>query len=182
MLAKTIIAATLALAATVSAQTPNHIYFTYPISKAGDSSQIMEAGKNITFSWSTPCNAGEWISPNPTAVSVQLVNANNAEAVGFVSEVTKIDCTGNSGNNYWVPPAEYANDGNVYSLRMQIGAHDVYSGNFKIGSKNAPVKPSGSAPGTSTPSNTPAAGNAGNILTPVLSGAAAIAAGALMFL
>ncbi|KAF9117608.1 hypothetical protein BGW39_002023 [Mortierella sp. 14UC] len=179
MLAKTIIAASLALVATVSAQVPNHIYFTYPISKTGDNSQIMEAGKNITFSWTTSCNSGEWIAPNPTAVAVQLVNANDASAVGFVAQVTTIDCTGNAGNNYWVPPAEYANDGNTYSLRMQIGAHDVYSGNFKIGSKNAPVKPSGSAPATTTPSNTP---SSGNIVTPALAGAAAIAAGALMFL
>ncbi|KAG0378517.1 hypothetical protein BGX24_003596 [Mortierella sp. AD032] len=181
MLAKTFIAATLALAATVSAQVPNRIYFTHPISAPGDNSQVMEAGKNISFSWTTSCTTGEWTSPTPTAVAVQLVNANSITAVGFVAEVTKIDCTGASGNNYWIPPTEFANDNNIYALRMQIGGNDVYSGNFKIGSKNAPVQPTGSSAGGAKPTDTPKTG-AGNILAPVLSGAAAIAAGALMFL
>ncbi|KAF9933556.1 hypothetical protein FBU30_005198 [Linnemannia zychae] len=182
MLAKTIIAATLALAATVSAQVApatNHITFTDPV--GDDGSRVYIAGKNTTFGWSGSCTKGDWIAPVPTAVSVELVNSDNSNAVQFVAEVTKFDCSGPSGNAPWVPPTDVADQGNLFSLRMRLGANDVYSGKFKIQTKTGPVTP---PPSENKPSPTPNAPpkSAANIVAPVLSGAAAIAAGALMFL
>ncbi|KAH7047843.1 hypothetical protein BKA57DRAFT_463484 [Linnemannia elongata] len=181
MLAKTIIAATLALAATVQAAVPNHIYFTDPVSAADDTSAVFEAGRNYTFSWSTSCTTGDAIAPNPTAVEVQLVKADSPNQASLVAVLGTLDCTGPSGHNPWVPPTSEADNGHIYSLRLVVGAKDVYSGRFQIKSKDAISKPSATG-GAANPAATTPGKSGASIVTPVLAGAAAVAAGALMFL
>ncbi|KAF9093108.1 hypothetical protein BGX29_010081 [Mortierella sp. GBA35] len=179
------IVASLAVAATVLAQTPgvpNHIYFTDPVSAPTDTSRIYQAGKNITFSWSSSCTTGDWIAPDPTKVPVQLVNSTDSNAVIFLKEVTQINCSGAVGNNYWVVPDEWANSGIIFSLRMMLGSQQAFSGKFQIKSDAKPAPgPSGAGP---NPTGTPDAtkGSGASVVAPVLSGAAAVAAGALMFL
>ncbi|KAK3829611.1 MAG: hypothetical protein JOS17DRAFT_748813 [Linnemannia elongata] len=183
MLAKTIIAATLALAATVQAVVPNHTYFTDPVSADGDLSTVFEAGKNQTFSWSTSCASGEVIAPNPAAVEIQLIKADNPLTASLVSVLGTMDCTGASGHNNWVPPTSEADSGHIYSLRLIIGAKDVYSGKFLIKSKEGMSKPATPSGGAANPAaSTPTKGSGASIVAPVLAGAAAVAAGALMFL
>ncbi|KAG0288478.1 hypothetical protein BGZ96_007757 [Linnemannia gamsii] len=186
MLAKTIFAATLALAATVQAAVPNHTHFNDPVSAEGDLSLVLIAGGNYTYSWSTSCATGEIISPNPTAVEVQLVKANTANSASLAAHIGTVDCTAASGRQTWSPPVEQANTGDAFSLRLVLGpvGGDVYSGKFLIKTKDAPAdKPAATSGGATNPSATPAGGKSGaSILTPVLAGAAAVAAGALMFL
>ncbi|KAF9154869.1 hypothetical protein BG015_011735 [Linnemannia schmuckeri] len=182
MLAKTILAATLALAATVQAVVPNHIHFNDPVSNEGDLSTVYIAGGNYTFSWSTSCASGDVVAPNPTAVEIQLIKADNPLAASLVAVLGTMDCTGPSGHNNWSPPASEADSGHIYSLRLIVGAKDVYSGKFLIKSKEAASKPSSASGAANSATTTPVKGSGASIVTPVLAGAAAIAAGALMFL
>jgi len=182
MLAKTLIAATLALAASVSAQTmPNHIAFTDPVSAPDDTSKVYIAGKNITFSWAGSCASGDWVVANPTQAAVQLVDSTHSNAVSFLEQVATIDCSGTQGNNYWVVPVDQADKGTIFSLRIQgPGTNAAYSGKFQIKSANAPATGSSGAAQPSATGSPKSA--AGSLVAPILSGAAAIAAGALMFL
>ncbi|KAF9140675.1 hypothetical protein BGX30_006159 [Mortierella sp. GBA39] len=182
MLAKTIIVATLALAATVQAVVPNHTHFNDPVSADGDLSTVYVAGGNYTFSWSTSCASGEVIAPNPTAVEIQLVKADNPNLATLVASLGTMDCSGASGHNDWVPPTSEADSGHIYSLRLILGTKDVYSGKFLIKSKEAASKPATPSGGAASPSATTAKGSGASIVAPVLAGAAAVAAGALMFL
>ncbi|KAF8933827.1 hypothetical protein BGZ47_010688 [Haplosporangium gracile] len=182
MLAKTILVATLALAATVQAVVPNHTYFTDPVSADGDLSTVFIAGSNATFSWSTSCASGEAIAANPAAVDVQLVNADKSNAASLVATLGTMDCSGASGHHYWTPPASEADSGHIYSLRLIVGATDVYSGKFLIKSKDAASKPNTSSGAANPAATSPTAGSGASIVTPVLAGVAAAAAGALMFL
>ncbi|KAG0322003.1 hypothetical protein BGZ97_009389 [Linnemannia gamsii] len=183
MLAKTIIAATLALAATVQAEVPNHTHFNDPVAAPDDLSTVFIAGGNFTFSWTTSCASGEVISPNPTAVDVQLVKADSALTASLVTGLGKLDCSGTSGHSYWTPPLSEADKGHAYAIRLVLGPKDVYSGRFLIKSKENMDKPATPSGGATNPGATPAGKtNSAGILTPVLAGAAAVAAGALMFL
>ncbi|KAF9549791.1 hypothetical protein EC957_002857 [Mortierella hygrophila] len=182
MLAKTIIVATLALAATVQAVVPNHTHFNDPVSADGDLSTVFVAGGNYTYSWSTSCASGEVIASNPTAVEVQLVKADNPNTASLVATLGTMDCSGASGHEKWVPPTSEADSGHIYSLRLVLGTKDVYSGKFLIKSKEAASKPATPSGSAASPSATTTKGSGASIVAPVLAGAAAVAAGALMFL
>ncbi|KAG0026683.1 hypothetical protein BGZ81_006188 [Podila clonocystis] len=172
MFIKTLTVAAVATIAAVSAQTPtvpNHTYFTAPV---GDGATFT-AGKNSTFSWTASCVApSDMTAPDPTKVPVQLVDATNGGNTVYLVDVTTIDCTKTMGNTYWTPPSEYSGV-KKFALRIMLN-NPQYSGNFAIvGGASTPSTPST----TETPKPT---GSAGSILTPVLSGAAAIAASAAM--
>ncbi|KAG0331601.1 hypothetical protein BG000_010758, partial [Podila horticola] len=78
------------------------------------------------------------------------------------------------GNTYWTPPADFPKI-KKFALRIMLPTPQ-YSGNFAI--ENPAATPS--APATT---DSPKPTSAGSILTPVLSGAAAIAASvAMMYL
>ncbi|KAG0083393.1 hypothetical protein BGZ92_010816 [Podila epicladia] len=111
-------------------------------------------------------------APDPTKVPVQLVNADDGGNAVYLADVTTIDCTKAMGNTYWTPPGTFP-EVKKFALRIMLNTPQ-YSGNFAIIS--APATPS-------TPATTEApkpTGSSGSILTPVLSGAAAIAASAAM--
>ncbi|KAF9948014.1 hypothetical protein BGZ70_002401 [Mortierella alpina] len=178
MLFKTAALAALALAASVSAQTPNHTYFTNPV---GDG-QIYKAGSTETFSWNLACvPPSTYTAANPSNVSVVLVNSTNTNNAFFLMEVASIDCTNGrclksvvesylSGTVHCVLPEDSTT---LFSLKIVL-SQDVYSSKFTIsGGKAAPAPP--------TTSNPPA--SSAKSLVPVLSSvAAAVAAGALYVL
>ncbi|CAO3563403.1 unnamed protein product [Mortierella alpina] len=169
MLFKTAALAALALAASVSAQTPNHTYFTNPV---GDG-QIYKAGSTETFSWNMACvPPSTYTSATPSNVSVVLVNSTNTNNAFFLMEVATIDCTKTSGNTQWTVPDKYDST-TLFSLKIVL-SQDVYSSKFTIsGGKGNPPPP--------TTTNPPA--NSAKALVPVLSSvAAAVAAGALYVL
>ncbi|KAG0303460.1 hypothetical protein BGZ98_006637 [Dissophora globulifera] len=172
MFIKSAAVAALALVASVSAQTPNHTYFTNPV---GDG-MVYTVGDNATFSWQTACVApSTFTSATPTKVPVQLLNATNSDLAFFLADVGTIDCTQSQGNQQWTIPGNFGTSG-LFSLKLVFDNNNVaYSGRFSIKS-NSPAPPAqttgASAPGKS----------AANVVAPLLSGAAAAVAGALLFL
>ncbi|KAF9956525.1 hypothetical protein BGZ72_002696 [Mortierella alpina] len=166
---KTAALTALALIASVSAQTPNHTYFTNPV---GDG-QIYKAGSQETFSWNMACvPPSTYTSPNPSNVSVVLVNSTNTNNAFYLMDVATIDCTKSSGNTQWTVPDKY-DSSSLFSLKIVL-SQDVYSSKFTIsGGKTAPGQPTASTPPTSGAKS----------LVPVLSSVAAAAvAGALYVL
>ncbi|KAF9296563.1 hypothetical protein BGZ74_010270 [Mortierella antarctica] len=172
MFIKTLTIAAVATIAAVSAQTPavpNHTYFTAPV---GTGTSYV-AGKNITFSWTATCvPPSDMTAPVPTKVPVQLVDATDGGNTVFKTEVTTIDCTQTMGNVYWTPPGDFP-EVKKFALRIMLNTPQ-YSGNFEIINAAAPPPPPAA---TGTPKAAP---SSGSILTPVLSGAAVIAASAAM--
>ncbi|KAG0367502.1 hypothetical protein BC939DRAFT_450023 [Gamsiella multidivaricata] len=164
----------LALAASVSAQTPNHTYFTNPVTDGLN----YVAGQTATFSWALACvSPSTYTSTTPTQVPVQLLNSTNSNNAFYLADVTTIDCTKSQGNTQWSVPDKFGTSG-LFSLKIVFdGGNAAYSGRFTISSKDAPATPSATAAPTATSKPSGA-----NVLVPVLSGAAAIAAGALAFL
>ncbi|KAF9937635.1 hypothetical protein BGZ67_001036 [Mortierella alpina] len=165
---KTAALAALALVASVSAQTPNHTYFTNPV---GDG-QIYKAGSTETFSWNLACvPPSTFTSATPSNVSVVLVNSTNTNNAFYLMDVATIDCTKTSGNTQWTVPDKYDST-TLFSLKIVL-SQDVYSSKFTIsGGKTTP-------PPTTT--NPPTSG--AKSLVPVLSSVAAVAvAGALYVL
>ncbi|KAG9324811.1 hypothetical protein KVV02_004684 [Mortierella alpina] len=165
---KTAALAALALVASVSAQTPNHTYFTNPV---GDG-QIYKAGSTETFSWNLACvPPSTFTSATPSNVSVVLVNSTNTNNAFYLMDVATIDCTKTSGNTQWTVPDKYDST-TLFSLKIVL-SQDVYSSKFTIsGGKTTP-------PPTTT--NPPTSG--AKSLVPVLSSVAAAAvAGALYVL
>ncbi|KAG0324708.1 hypothetical protein BG004_003380 [Podila humilis] len=174
MFIKSLTVAAVAIVAAVSAQNPNHTFFTAPVG----TSTVYEAGKNVTFSWTGTCAPpSDAVVADPTKVPVQLVDASNATNTVFKTEITTIDCTKPMGNTYWVVPKEYP-EVTTFALRLMFNPPQ-YSGNFAIkypGGAVTPPAPSGGAGNVDKPSS-------GSILTPVLSGAAAfVASVALVYL
>ncbi|KAG0258728.1 hypothetical protein BG011_003100 [Mortierella polycephala] len=170
MFTKTAALAVLALAASVAAQTPSdHIFFTNPV---GDDRQY-QAGANETFSWQTACVApSSLISSTPTKAAVQLMNADDSDMAFFLEDITTIDCSKNSGNNYWVVPDKYSST-TLLSLKIALDEGSAYSGKFTIkGGKATPT--------TAPDADKPASG--ASIVAPVLSGAAAAVAAAALLL
>ncbi|KAG0353646.1 hypothetical protein BC939DRAFT_469408 [Gamsiella multidivaricata] len=162
-------------AATVSAQTPNHTFFTNPITD----DMVYEAGANTTFSWQMACVAPSTAtSTTPTKVEVQLVNSTDTNNAFFLETITYIDCSKSSGNPAWVVP-DRSGANVLYSLKIVLEPTPVYSGKFKINSKSAPA-PSSSAPsaGGSDTTKPSAAGS----LVPALTGAVALVASAAAML
>ncbi|KAI8352722.1 hypothetical protein B0O80DRAFT_499416 [Mortierella sp. GBAus27b] len=152
-----------------------HTYFTNPV---GDG-QSYNAGDNTTFSWQLKCVApNTYVSANPSAVSVQLVNSTNSNNAFFLAEVTTIDCTKDQGNNYWVVPEKYGDNTSLFSLKIVFdGGNAAYSGRFNIKSKGSPVTPP-----TTNPSNPSGKPSSANAVVPALSGLAAAAAAAMALL
>ncbi|KAF9418607.1 hypothetical protein BGZ94_009656 [Podila epigama] len=175
MFIKSLAVATVAVVATVSAQIPKHTYFTGPLGEGVE----YPANKPATFSWTGTCAPpSDAVIPPPanaSAVNVQLVDSTNATNVVFLDEVAVIDCTKSNGNTVWTVPDKFPNV-KVFALRIMFEPPQ-YSGNFKILQANSP-KPD-------TPAPAPGNGgddkkSAGSILTPVLSGVAAVVASAAM--
>ncbi|KAF9183232.1 hypothetical protein BGZ50_004386, partial [Haplosporangium sp. Z 11] len=164
MFTKTAALAILALAASVAAQTPNnHISFTNPV---GENRQY-QAGANETFSWQTACvPPANLTSSTPTKVAVHLLNADDSDKAYYLDDVTTIDCTKSSGNEYWIIPDKYSPT-TLLSLRIVLDQGSAYSGKFTIkgGKSSTPTTPSDAEP-------TSGAG----VVAPVLSGAAAVIA------
>lgn len=166
---KTAALAALAFVASVSAQTPNHTYFTNPV---GDGS-VYKAGSQETFSWNLACvPPSTYTSATPSNVSVVLVNSTNTNNAFFLMDIATIDCTKSSGNAQWTVPDKYDST-TLFSLKIVL-SQDVYSSKFTIsGGKGTP------APAPTSPS--PKSGAMS--LAPVFSAvAAAAAAGALYVL
>ncbi|KAG0051709.1 hypothetical protein BGZ83_003378 [Gryganskiella cystojenkinii] len=169
----------LVAAATVSAQTPNHTYFTSPLDAAP---VTYKGGDKVYFSWNTACVApsSTWVAADPKAAEVQLVNSNNSTNAFYVAPVTTIDCTANQGNTQWTVPEDKADPNTFYSLKIILGNDAAYSGKFKILSKNAAAPAPSAAAGGSTTGNTNAA--SGLVASVAVSGAALVASAAMMLL
>ncbi|KAF9192759.1 hypothetical protein BGZ51_004927 [Haplosporangium sp. Z 767] len=175
MFVKSATLAALAFAAAVSAQgTPNHTHFTNPVGE----SQVFTAGENSTFSWAFACVApSTFTSPTPQKVDVQLLNAKDPNNAFFLAPVTTIDCSKSSGNEPWTVPVREDGPDAIYSLKIVL-SEPVYSGRFKIVSKNAPAP----APAPSSGAGADNKQNAAGALAPVLTGAALVASAALLVL
>ncbi|KAF9989063.1 hypothetical protein BGZ75_007745 [Mortierella antarctica] len=165
---KTAALAALALVASVSAQTPNHTYFTNPV---GDG-QIYKAGSTETFSWNLACvPPSTFTSATPSNVSVVLVNSTNTNNAFYLMDVATIDCTKTSGNTQWTVPDKYDST-TLFSLKIVL-SQDVYSSKFTISGGKTTPPPTTTSPPTSGAKS----------LVPVLSSVAAVAvAGALYVL
>ncbi|KAI1310231.1 hypothetical protein EDD11_003877 [Mortierella claussenii] len=182
MFIKSTAVAILALAASVSAQTPalNHTYFTNPVTDGLSYPQ----GSSQTFSWSLPCTApSTWVAKDPTQVNVELLNSNDPNNAFYLQKVTTIDCSKTSGNVQWTVPSDVGTDG-FFSLRIAIdtatATQNAYSGRFHItapGGKPASPSTTGSQPAPTTGGK-----SAANSVAPVLSGAAAVVAAAALLL
>ena len=163
----------LVAAATVSAQTPDHTYFTNPVTNT----LVYNEGDNATFSWQMACvSPSTSTSTTPTAVQVQLVNSTDTNNAYYLSVVTTIDCSQSQGNNAWTVPTGDANT--LYSLKIVLDPTPVYSGKFQIVSKSAAT-----AQSTTTATATKPTSAAGALSAPFLTGAALVASAvAAMFL
>ncbi|KAG0046927.1 hypothetical protein BGZ83_007919 [Gryganskiella cystojenkinii] len=190
MFIKSIVAASLALVATVSAQsasssapttgpttappaTGNYIQFTAPVLNT----TTYTAGQTATFSWRYTCVApNTHISPNPTKTEVQLMDSTDSNASSFLAIIATIDCsTATQGNPTWTVPAD-ADPNKKYSLTINTQPQS-YSSTFKILPAGG-ATPSGSSTGTPAPKPTSGA----SVVAPALAGAAALGSAALLLL
>ncbi|KAF8927350.1 hypothetical protein EDD21DRAFT_392333 [Dissophora ornata] len=172
MFIKSVAVAALALAASVSAQTPNHTYFTNPVTDG----LAYTVGENATFSWEMACvSPSTYTSTTPTKVPVQLLNSTNSNNAFFLAQVATIDCSQAQGNNNWVVPSAYGTSG-YFSLKIVFDNNNAaYSGRFTINSASS------TATTTAATATTTKASGASSMVAPLLSGAAAVVAGALLF-
>ncbi|KAF8918782.1 hypothetical protein BGZ58_004793, partial [Dissophora ornata] len=160
----------LVAAATVSAQTPDHTYFTNPVT---DGLSYNE-GDNATFSWQMACvTPSTSTSTTPTAVQVQLINSTDTNNAFYLAPVTTIDCSKSQGNNAWIVPTGDANT--LYSLKIVLDPTPIYSGKFKIVSKSSSTTTTTT---TTTGSTTAAKSAAGTLTAPFMTGAALVASAA----
>ncbi|KAI1318519.1 hypothetical protein EDD11_006401 [Mortierella claussenii] len=136
MLLQSISLALLATLSSVQAQNPNapdHTYFTNPVTN----DLSFPAGQNATFSWQMACiPPSTATSATPQKVDVHLVNSNDSNNAYYVAAVTTIDCTQTQGNQDWFVPDNTFEPGTFYSLKIILNPTPVYSGKFKIYSKN----------------------------------------------
>ncbi|KAG0266736.1 hypothetical protein BG011_001195 [Mortierella polycephala] len=178
MFIKSATIAALAFVAAVSAQegTPNHTHFTNPVGEA----QVFPAGENSTFSWAFACVApSTYTSPTPQTVDVQLLNADDPNKAFFLAPVTTIDCSKTSGNEPWTVPVRDDAPGTIYSLKIVL-SEPVYSGRFKISSKDAPAPGPAPGAGSGSGSGSDDSTSAAGALAPVLTGVALAASAALL--